>query len=458
MKIVKRVLLLSLIVALAYAISYAWRAAPILTGYGAKAMCSCAFLGKRDAQDIKKEELARVPVAFGTYELNLSDSSATGNIMGLAHRKAIFRKGLGCTIINEIDEKELRGQPIKTVLPKAAVGKDTTLWPAGDLLPDNPAPLAHRELLQAVVDSAFSHRGDENLRNTRAILIVHRGELVYEQYAPGFDRESRHLGWSMTKSVINALVGILVKQGRLDLNAPAPVESWKGDERSAITLNDLMHASSGLAWVEDYSGPSDATNMFKKKDVGLLAARQPLEHEPGTVFYYSSGTTNLISWIIRQTLGDDDYFAFPTRELFDKVGMTSMVLEPDASGTFIGSSFSYATARDWARFGLLYLNDGIAGGERILPEGWVRYTTTPGPASDGEYGAQFWLNAGPPGHPEQCTFPDVPADLFFADGFAGQNVFILPSKDLVVVKLSESRGDYLDDNRFLADIIEALDD
>ena len=457
MKIIKRILLLLVLAALVFALRYAWLAGPILTGYGAKTMCSCAYLGGRDAEDINRHELARFPVSLGSYRLNRNDSSATGSIMGLARKKAIFRRGLGCTLVNEIDEGALSGQKIRRPLPSDTINRDTIPWPQGDRLPDHFHTDVDLERLQMVADSAFSYSGSENLRNTRAILVVYKGDLILEKYAPGFDRESRHLGWSMTKSVMNALVGILVKQGKLDLNAPAPVKLWQEDERRNITLNNLMQASSGLAWVEDYGGPSDATtSLFKNKDAGLVAAQHQLEHPPGTDFYYSSGTTNLISWIIRQTLGDEDYYTFPYRELFVKAGMTRMVLEPDAGGTFVGSSFSYASARDWARFGLLFLNDGVAGGERILPEGWVGYTTTPAPNAAGEYGAQFWLNAGPPGDSDDRIFPDVPTDLYFADGFAGQNVFVIPSEDLVVVKLGESRGDYLDDNRFLADIISTL--
>ena len=454
MKIVKRILLFLVLMILGYAARYAWLAGPVLTGYGAKIMCSCTFLGGRSAEDISRHELARFPVSLGTYQLNPGDSSASGNILGLAHRKAVFRKGLGCTLVNEISEEALRRQNIRR--PLSSSENEAKAWPMGDSLPHPSVTGVEMEELHKVVSDAFGYSGSENLRNTRAVLVIYKGDLLIEKYAPGFDRHSRHLGWSMTKSVMNALVGILVEQGKLDLYAPAPVDLWQQDERRDITLHNLMQASSGLAWVEDYGGPSDATMLFSKKDVGLIAMRKPAEHPPGTVFNYSSGTTNLISWIIRQSLGDDEYYTFPYTALFARAGMTSMVLEPDAGGTFVGSSFSYANARDWARFGLLYLNDGMAGGERILPEGWVNYTTTPAPASEGEYGAQFWLNAGPPGRPVERMFPDVPGDMYFADGFAGQNVFIIPSEELVVVKLSESRGDYLDDNRFLSGSIATL--
>lgn len=455
MKTARRILVLALCATVLYAVYYGWRAAPILTAYGAKVMCSCVFLGDRDAQSVRDYELKRFPVSLGTYHLDTDDSSATGSILGLARKKAIYRKGLGCTIVNEISEAELRNQNFRTTT--TLVDPDTIPWPIGDKLREAQPDGVNMKQLGRAVSAAFAPTGSEDLRNTRAILVVFRGNIIAEQYGDGFDRHSRHLGWSMTKSVMNALVGILVRQGKLQLNEPAPVPFWQEDNRSAITLNHLMQASSGLEWVEDYGGPSDATTMlFKKKDAGLFAAHHSLEYEPGSEFEYSSGTTNLIAWIIRQAVGDQEYYSFPTKELFSKVGMHSMVMEVDAGGTFVGSSFSYATARDWARFGLLYLNDGVIGGERLLPEGWVRYSTTPGSASEGEYGAQFWLNAGIAGNPHTRSMPDVPPDAYSADGFAGQNVFIIPSRDLVVVKLSESRGDYLDDNRFLADIIAAL--
>src|SRR5690606_10162757 len=455
MKIVRRILVLALCAIILYAVTYAWRAAPILTAYGAKIMCSCVFLGDRDAQSVRDYELKRFLISLGNYELNADDSSATGSILGLARKKAIYRKGLGCTIVNGIAESELRSQTLRVV--GRGVPSDSVPWPLGDKQPATLPEGVDMKRLEAAVNDAFTFTGAENLPNTPASLVADRGAIFAERYADGFHRHSRHLGSSMTKSVMNALVGILVRQGKLNVEAPAPVAFWQEDDRSVITLNHLMQASSGLDWVEDYGGPSDATSMlFKKKDAGLFAAHHPLRHPPGTVFQYSSGTTNIIAWIIRQTVGDDDYYQFPVRELFSPTGMHSMVQEVDAGGTFVGSSFSYATARDWARFGLLYLNDGVVDGQRILPEGWVRYSTTPAPASNGVYGAQFWLNAGPADNPDARPMPDVPTDTYSADGFAGQNVFIIPSKELVVVKLSESRGDYLDDNRFLAEIIAAL--
>lgn len=457
MKILKRIILYALLLLMGYAFYYAWRAAPILTGYGTKVLCSCTMVGGRSANDVINVELGSFPMSLGTFQFNPEDSSTTGSVFGLAGKKAIYRKGLGCTLINEITEEELRRQSYHTYEPVAA-DPDTIPWPYGDKL-DQPIPEGiDQEQLRATVTRAFRESGKEKLRNTRAVIVVYKGVIVAESYGEGFNRKSMHMGWSMTKGITNAVVGILIRQGRLSIDQPAPVDLWKQDDRKTITLNHLLHASSGLEWVELYGGPSDATNMlFKKKDMGLFAATHPLKDVPGARFYYSSGTTNLISRIIRQAIGDDGYYGFYRRELFSKIGATSIVVEPDAGGTFVGSSYAFGTARDWARFGLLFLNDGMANGERILPEGWVLYTTRPAPgAGRGQYGAQFWLNAGSPEDPSDRLYPDIPPDLYFADGFAGQNIFILPSRKLVVVKLSESHGDFLDDSAFLAAIISAL--
>lgn len=458
MRLLKKILLPLLLALVAFGIYYAWSAFPILSGYGAKNLCSCVMVGGRDPQNVIDNELGGFPLNIGSFEASYTDSSATASVFGMAKRKAIFRKGLGCTLIVEADENTLRNQhpnlPVKPVL-----NPDTIPWPDGDLLRDTVMPGVNYQKLKEVVASAFEEPGDKPLRRTRAILVVYHGQLIAEKHAEGFDRHSLQLGWSMAKSLTNAQVGVLVKARKLVLNEAAPVEAWQHDDRKNITLNDLMHMSSGLRWEENYAGPSSATNMlFRKKDMGAFAASVPLAHEPGEEFYYSSGTANIIAMIIRNTVGDAAYYAFPYRQLFYRIGMYSLVLEPDAGGTFVGSSYAFATARDWARFGLLFLQDGVWNGERLLPEGWVTYSTTPARgAKRGEYGAQFWLNAGNKENPDDRTYPDVPTNLYWADGFEGQNVFILPSKQLVVVKLSQSQGNYLDDNAFLKGVIECLE-
>lgn len=457
-KIINRSLLIISLALLTYGLYYGWQALPIISGYGAKNLCSCTMLAGRNADDVIQQELGSGLQSLGTFTVSYKDSSATATVFGLAKRKAIYRKGLGCTLVNEITEEELRNQPWKVAAPPR-VNQDTIPWPTGNKLPDSINLYGYDiQLLNKTITAAFEEPGKDKTRRTRAVVAIHNGNLIAEKYADGFDQNTHLTGWSMTKSLTNAMMGILVKEGKLNLSDAAPLEAWKNDDRNTITIHNLMQASSGLKWAEVYSGPSDATNMlFKKRDAGIYASQVPLQHTPGDVFYYSSGTTNILSTIIRQTVGDADYHNFPYKNIFHKIGMYSMTIEPDPGGTFVGSSFSFANARDWARFGLLYLNDGYWMNERILPEGWVEYSTTPAKgAKKGEYGAQFWLNAGNPNDVVDRNFPDVPKDMYYLSGFEGQDVFIVPSKNLVVVKLGLTSGNGVDTNAFLKDIIQAL--
>lgn len=455
-KTIVRIVLGALVVVLGYGVSYLWRALPIISGYGAKNLCSCVFVAGRDVSDVISQELGNGLLAYGSFSINLSDSSASGSVLGLATRKAIYRKGLGCTLLAGMDEQTVRNQKIN-LHKYEAVMPDTVAWPLGNRM-DSLPPAIDRKKLNDALQFAFTEADTARPMNTRAVVVVYDGALIAEAYAPGYDAHSKHLGWSMTKSITNAIVGILSAQGSVEVGAPAGVDDWLHDKRSQITWHNLLQASSGLAWEEYYGGPSKATNMlFKETDMGRYAAQSNLESEPNTVFEYSSGTTNILSWLTRQVIGEEDYYRFYQRELFEKIGAHSMVVEPDAGGTYVGSSYSWATARDWARFGLLYLNDGVFQGKRILPEGWVRYTTTPADAAPrGEYGAQWWLNAGEKANPSNRYYPDLPTDCFQAEGFEGQFVFVIPSKKLVVVRLGLSQKNELDMNAFVARVIQAL--
>lgn len=457
MKAVKKIILSIIVLVVGYGIGYLWQALPIISGFGAKDMCTCVFLNGRTAEDVTKQELGAGLLSLGTFEVDATDSTVTGSVFGLAKRKAIYRKGLGCTLISEMTEAELRSQKVN-LYSMSPLNQDTIAWPVGNIIKDTLDTAIYVTVLKEALDYAFAEADLEKPINTRAVVVLYDGEIIAERYAPGFDRNARHMGWSMTKSITNAITGILTQDGRMKVFDPAPVPEWQNDDRKKITLHNLLQASSGLKWEEFYSGPSPATKMlFKKKDMGVFAAECPQEFEPNTVFEYSSGTTNLISRLIRNAIGDDDYYKFYYRELFEKIGMRSIVIEPDAGGTYVGSSYAWATARDWARFGLLYLNDGVFNGERILPEGWVAYTTTHATtAKRGEYGAQWWLNAGEINNYSNRTYPDVPADSFQAEGYEGQFVFVVPSKRLVVVRLGLSQINELDMNQFVSKVIQAL--
>jgi CubicO group peptidase (beta-lactamase class C family) len=324
-------------------------------------------------------------------------------------------------------------------------------WPVAP-----PAPAIDR-----VVSAAFLEPNRRRLRRTRAIVIVHEGRIVAERYAPGFGPATRLSGWSMTKSVLGALIGVLVGEGRLSLRDGSLMPGWQPpDPRAAITIEDLLRMRSGLAFSEDYADlTSDVIEMlFNQPDAAAYAASRPLAAPPGTLWSYASGTTNILSAICRRVVGDAGYASWPGRALFEPIGMSSAVMEADASGTFVASSFMLATARDWARFGQLYLQDGVWEGRRILPDGWVRFSTTPTPqAPDGLFGAHWWLGLRPELGGGTAASARLPRDAFFAIGHEGQVLTVIPSRRLVAVRLGLSiHIDAWNHASFIADLLDAV--
>jgi CubicO group peptidase (beta-lactamase class C family) len=288
-------------------------------------------------------------------------------------------------------------------------------------------------------------------------LVVHKGELIAEGYGNDHSIDNKHTSWSMGKSIISSLVGLQVDAGIMSLDMKNLIPEWS-DDRSNISLTHMLQATNGLDWVEDYSGVSDATKMlFLKPDAAAIASDKPLKYEPGSYFYYSSGTTNILSKILRTQLGEVRYQVLPYLDFFHKIGMHNTVMEKDASGTFVGSSFVFATGRDWARFGLLMLNKGNWEGDQVLSEEWVSFATTPTPAAPlGQYGAQWWLNAGNKDNPDDKLFPDLPNDAFYAGGFEGQWVLVIPSHQLVIVRLGFTPKEEFSINDFAAEVIEIV--
>ncbi|ABI76843.1 beta-lactamase [Hyphomonas neptunium ATCC 15444] len=290
---------------------------------------------------------------------------------------------------------------------------------------------------------AFSDPAPSQMGETHAFLAVQGGRIVAERYWTGFDATSTHHSWSQAKSMTQALVGILARDGRLDIHAPANVPEWQqaDDPRRAITLDQLLRMSSGLKFAEDYvdAGVSDVIEMLfgsGKDDVAAYAAKSPLIHPPGSAWSYSSGTSNLVARAAALSLGasGEAFRDFMVRELFGPIGMRSAQPKFDKAGTFIGSSFCYCTARDFARFGLLYLRDGVWEGQRLLPEGWVDYARTPTPVPPTErlgYGAHWWLGMAGPGS-------------FSANGFEGQFTVLVPELDLILVRNGKSPNELKD--------------
>jgi CubicO group peptidase (beta-lactamase class C family) len=460
-KLIRRILQFLGMLFLLTFLFYCWAYFPILTGYTAKATCSAVFVSGRNPADVKKQDFARFPFNLTSSRVDIGDSSVTSSIFGLAGRKAIYRKGLGATLLNGITEQQLRQQQPVLASP-SDLSQDTMPWPQGDRLTDTPPVDVDTIKLRAAVEAAFFDSIHKEDWGTRAFVVVYKGRIVAERYAPGFTAQMPLLGWSMTKSIINALIGIMVAQKQLDIRAHPLIPAWQQDDRRNITWTNLMQMTSGQRFWWSPLMPSDLTNMlFKEKDMAAFAKQLPLKHSPGAVFHYSDGNAIILSRLIRDRLGDKEYYRFPYDRLFYKIGMQHTLLEPDASGSFVGSSYCYATARDWARFGLLYLHDGVWNGQRLLPEGWVRWTASPSGVHNnedftGEYGALWWINAiGRSDSPGWRNLPDVPADCFSCRGFDGQYIFVIPSKDLVVVRLSLERR-FQDPNLMLYGLLKAF--
>jgi len=442
---------------------------PTATGIAAKLACSGVFVSERPLQSVISQDIERLSplVRPVHYQLDPARHSVTASLFGLAQRTAVYRPGVGCTLANGTGLARLLQQASGIETPKQEPREE--LWPLGDRVELAALPPGiDRPALRQAVTRAFEEDTPAHEIDTRAMVVVYGGRIVAERYAPGFTAETRLLGWSASKSVLGTLVGTLVTDGRMSLAAPAAVPEWRqpGDARAGITVGQLMQMSSGLAFAEPYHPGSDSTRMlFLNGDAGSYAAAKPLLHPPGTVWQYSSGTTNLLSRLVWQQVGGSlaSYLNYARTRLLEPAAMRSFILEPDASGVFVGSSFAYATARDWARFGLLYLNRGELNGRQILSPAWVDYVRQPSPADASHYfGAHFWLNLPHPAGTShdgaaQREYPNLPADTYLAHGFNTQLVAIVPSRQAVIVRLGWTTGAAsFDIDRHFAAILSAL--
>jgi len=440
------------------------RMAPIATAYMAKSLCSGVFVSGRPADRVIGEDIVadnHPLLRFLRASVNEGGRSAAVSFLGAARREAVYRPGLGCTLSVGVSE---------TVLTSASTAQGArspaASEPAEDLSTSVPDPAVDAEKLQAAVDWAFAEPDAARLRRTRALVVLHEGHVIAERYAPGFSSATPMPGWSMTKTAAAVLIGILVKGGKLSLEQKALVPEWRGgaDGRANITLDQLLRMTSGLHFTERYADPQAdvALMLFARADAAGYAIDQPLEAVPGTRWQYSSGTSNILSRMIRQAVGggEQDYLDFPRRALFDPLAMRGAIIEPDASGSFITSSYMYATARDWARLGQLLLQDGVWGGSRILPNGWVSYMASVTPQSARrDFGAHLWVKVTSPFDSQLVPPPKLPPDAFHAVGYEGQFVSVIPSRRLVVVRLGLSRGDHVwDHEAFLARLLEAFPD
>ena len=445
-------------------------------GFSAKNICSGHFISGFSGELVVNEGLLPVHDTFSyvNYEIDDKQQEVTTNVFGLYSRKAVYTDGIGCTLlaIDQIDSTH------KVTRLAASASSDGDLDNFPPIKPNFDLPHVNYTRLEESISAAFQEPEALPNRRTKAVVVFQQGELISEKYANGIDLKTPLLSWSMAKSITNMQVGLLVKDDRLKLKEPAPVPAWKdrGELNQQITLDQLLRMSSGLEFNEFYGIGSDAALMLSvEPSTSDFAANKPVEYQPDTHWAYSSGTSNIIAGIVKQAIGGDfqNYYEYTQRKLFIPLGIHSAQLEADAKGTFIGSSYMYATARDWAKLGQLFLQGGFWNGKRILPEGWVEYSITPTKTNPlNNYGAHWWLNRDPQSldtdtftasvgeeraKSRQRRWPSVPQDAYYMSGFQGQFVVVIPSKELVVVRLGyRTPGTDSGIEALLAGVVDAI--
>ncbi len=392
------------------------RAGRVASGLVSQTLCSATFVSGLDPDAVYKETVRPMgglrTISWAIrYGVDWKRREVTANVAGLFGSRAVYQEGRGCLIVHG-------------GIPALSVNSTTSLGVRRRDRPTVIEPIDDR--LRTAFDRIFARRD----LGTKAIVVMHDGEVVAERYAPGYDGSTPLRGWSVAKSVVNALIGVLVREGRLRVDKPAPVAAWQNarDPRRAITIDQLLRMTSGLGIDEKLNGFDPVSRMLMlERDMAGFAERSKLEVAPGTRWRYTSGNTLILCRIIRDSVGGkaEDVIRFAHGELFEPLGMNNVTMEFDATGT--PSDSIYASARDWARFGQLYLDDGVSGGRRILPAGWVAYSTTP--TLNRGYGAGFWL-----GGPKWRSDWRMPSDAFYASGHLHQKILIVPSRRLVIAR------------------------
>lgn len=446
-----------------------WRvdqAAAVAASFAAHTLCDDIFISGLDPQTAYAERVEPLPgMGLVTWAMRRTvdrdQRSVTVSVAGLVRSQAWLREGRGCLVLPADEAAALQRDDAAAPSLVRQAPPPPDPWGAAPVTAADPA-------LAAVLAQAVQHAPDappHRQHRTKAVLVLQAGRLLGEAYAPGIGVDTPLLGFSATKSVTHALIGVLQHQGRLDLQAPLAVPAWRNpaDPRHAITAEHLLRHTAGLDLLQDNSGfDANARIMYTVRDKAAAVQAAPAARPPGTAWAYTDGHYLLLGRLMRDALGGSgaDVPGFAQAALFGPLGMRHAALDVDATGTPMGASHMLASARDWARLGQLYLDDGRIGARRILPEGWVAMAATP--TLDTGYGAGWWTNRRPglvPGWGAPWGLPSAPADAFFARGFMGNFVVVVPSRRLVLVRLSVStqRGDDIGEtDRLLGAVLAAL--
>lgn len=440
MKYIKRIGLVLLAI-IFIVVFFNYRKLNLVAGYASKNIASSVFLANRTLDFTNNTDLNSPLIGIATNSIDKNTKTGNSSVFNLITRTSVYREGLGSVLT--VDDTDITAPYLS---PKRSKVENDLEFPYGNK--------NHKDTVFASVDYTMLKESINTMfekeNQTRAVLVVHKDKIIAEQYGDNFDKNSRLLGWSMTKSITASIFGVLQHQGKLNVMDKAPIKEWQNDERKNITLHNLLQMNSGLEWGENYVTICDATKMlFLEKDMSKTQINKPLVGKPNETWNYSSGTSNLLSGVLRGYFNThQEYLDFWYTNLIDKIGMHSMVVEADLTGNYVASSYSWATARDWSKLGLLYLHKGNWNGEQIFDKEWANYATNPTPTSNKGYGAQIWLNAG-------GKFPDVPTSMCYFNGFQGQYVFVLPEQDLVIVRLGLTKN--ADLNKFISGIIKAVE-
>jgi len=433
------------------------RAIRVATGLVAHNVCAKAFVSGFDPQTVFAETTDRDGIRelrWGLkYQVDRTGRTVDASLAGLFASHAAFHDGLGCVLLHGSREPYLLRSDITAL--KTPKTPPLLAEIAGPALVEPADPR-----LKAALDHAFEEPAAPPFRRTKAVVVLHDGRVIAERYVDGIGVDTPLLGFSLTKSMVNALIGILTRQGLVTPSMPAPIPEWRSvtDPRHEIEVEHLMRMTTGLALDETNGGFDPASRMlYLHNDMAGFAVKAAMIAPPGRRWAYSSPATQLLAQIIREAVGGPEQtLAFAWRELFNPLGMRNVTLEFDGAGTLQGSSYMLASARDWARFGLLYLNDGVVGGKRILPEDWVDFSAAA--TLDTDYGAGFWTNRSAHEHAKGRVRFGIPRDAFFASGDLGQRIVIMPTQHLVVVRLGDSvdpTGDIRGLGRLIKEVIEA---
>ena len=433
------------------------RAIRVATGYVAHNICAKTFVSGLDPQTVFAEASDRGGIRLLRhvlgFQLDRSAKTVDASTLGLFRSRATFHEGLGCVEQHGSKPPYLpRSDIVALKTPKAPPLLPEIAGPAV-IEPSDPA-------LKAALDHAFEEPPEPPFRRTKAVVVVHNGQVIAERYATGIGVDTPLLGFSMTKSVINALIGVLTQQGLVTPSMPAPIPEWHGaeDPRREIDVEHLMRMTSGLDLDETNSGFDRSSQMFLEDDTAAYAVNARMIAPPGTRWHYSSPTTQILARIVRDAVGGPEQtLALAWRELFNPLGMRNVTLEFDGAGTLQGSTYMLASARDWAKFGLLYLNDGVVGGKRILHEDWVDFCAAA--TLDTDYAAGFWTNRSEHPNAKGRARLGISRDAFFASGDLGQRIMIMPTQHLVVVRLGDSvdpTGDIHGLGRLVKEVIAAV--